>query len=184
MDAQRPDAQRARSAESAVGAGPGCHDQAAVRAPGRRSDRLQPAQAGPAQPRAAHLLGGQPAAGARCGAQPGQAAHLGARQGGAGAAARRARRAGPGAGARRLWLRQRRHHRRVRAAQLALPAAPAQDGPCEAADRAAVRAPGLDGRHRGQRRLAGDRGRIAPERLQPRPGAWWCCAGACGTTWR
>jgi hypothetical protein len=93
--ARLADGQRARGPGSAVGAGHGRHHQAAVRPPGRRRDWLQPAQAGPAQPRAAHLLGGQPAPGARRRAQFGQAAHLGSRQGRDGAAARRARRQGP-----------------------------------------------------------------------------------------
>ena len=64
VDAQRADGQRARGAGPAVGAGHGRHDQAAVRPPGRCRDWLQPAQAGPPQPRAAHLLGRQPAPGA------------------------------------------------------------------------------------------------------------------------
>jgi hypothetical protein len=126
-----------------------------------------PHKPGRSEPRVAHLLGWQPAPGARRGAQFGQAAHLGPRQGRDGAAARRTWRQGSGTGARGLWLRQRRHHRRVRAARPALPAAPAQAGQRRAADREAVQARGLDACHRSQSGLAGHRRRAAPERLEP-----------------
>lgn len=70
-----------RCAGSALGAGPGRNDQAAVRQSTGCGAGLQPAQAGAAGLRAAQLRGGQPAAGARCGAGAGQAAQLATRPG-------------------------------------------------------------------------------------------------------
>jgi hypothetical protein len=57
VDVHGADGQRAPRIGPTVGAGPGRHDQAVVRPPGRRGGGLQPAQARPPQPRAAHLAG-------------------------------------------------------------------------------------------------------------------------------
>jgi hypothetical protein len=62
-----------------------------LRPPGGSRDWLQPRRAHAAQPRAAHLLGGQPAPGDGCAGEFGQAAHQRARRGGVGSAAGRNR---------------------------------------------------------------------------------------------